>query len=125
MLIASSQQRHCDGLRGAEIMLWIVGNRRSGTLTKPWLCRRSSCGLSGIAAQVHRESPTIAGWVLWIVGNRRSGTLITDASTFKPRLWIVGNRRSGTRRPRPRRGMPCCGLSGITAQVHRRRLQRA
>ena len=83
----------------AQSTLWIVGNRRSGTLKVFVVHDRVRCGLSGIAAQVHFIRVT--GGTLGAVDCRESPLRYTNGA--------VSHGRGA-----------CCGLSGIAAQVHSR-----
>jgi hypothetical protein len=56
-------------------VLWLAGNRRSGTI--PPALRADALGL-------------------WLAGNRRSGTIEPQEPRACALLWLAGNRRSGT-----------------------------
>ena len=118
----------------AGSLLWLRGNRRSGTITFQRQTKTSTLWLRGNRRSgTITMTPMLAEFELWLRGNRRSGTIRSRATPPVRQalwlrggvrlgggitLWLRGNRRSGTIGCGRCRTPIDCGCGGpIVAQV--------
>ena len=72
-------------------MLWLAGNRRSGTIVRGMPAARSVAVVGGQSSLRYNSCSGSQSWqALWLAGNRRSGTIPPGVADDELSLWLCG-----------------------------------